>query len=50
MVRNSGSTSLCVVAIRVGHPEEMTRAGGVTRFRQLDFEKDSMSIFYEVRP
>ncbi len=34
------------------HPqlaEEMTRAGGFTRFRQLDFEADPMNIFYEVR-
>ena len=30
--------------------EEMTRAAGFTRFRQLDFEADPMNVFYEVRP
>ena len=29
--------------------EEMTRAGGFTRFRQVDFEADPMNVFYEVR-
>ena len=29
---------------------EMTRAGGFTQFRKLDFDADPMNFFYEVRP